>query len=141
MPRETPVTIAVLPALLARTLDPSRDLALSGAGYGWASEEGGLPLAGAARPALDEYLLTDLVASLDAAFDHANSGEFREAGSAWIGTIRSNPVDHMGDRMVAHLNAAVILADRLDLLDFLGGLVRGAARRRLERPPLGTEAA
>src|ERR1700720_1752639 len=32
----------------------------------------------------------------------------------------------MGDRMVAHLNAAVILADRLDPLDFLGGLVRGA---------------
>jgi len=61
MPRETPVTIAALPALLARTLDPSRDLALSGAGYGWSSEECGLPLAGAARAALDEYLLTLLL--------------------------------------------------------------------------------
>src|ERR1700726_1576082 len=40
----------------------------------------------------------DLVASLDAAFDHADGGEFREAGGARIGTIRSDPVDHIGDR-------------------------------------------
>src|ERR1700688_3590589 len=62
----------------------------------------------------------DLVAALDAALDHGDGGELREAGRARIGALRSIPVDHMGDRIGADLEAAVVLANRLDLLDLLG---------------------
>src|SRR5439155_5168603 len=59
----------------------------------------------------------DLVAALDAALDHGDGGELREAGCARVGALRGVPVDDMGDRIVANLDAAVVLADRLDLLN------------------------
>src|SRR6266851_4028088 len=49
----------------------------------------------------------DLVAALDAALDHGDGGELGEAGCARIGALRGVPVDDMGDRMGANLNAAV----------------------------------
>ena len=60
----------------------------------------------------------DLIAALDAALDHGNSGELREAGRARIGALRGLPVDDMGDRIGADLDAAV--ANRLDPLDLAG---------------------
>src|SRR5258705_7634348 len=49
----------------------------------------------------------DLVAALDAALDHGDGGELGETGCARIGALRGVPVDDMGDRMGANLNAAV----------------------------------
>src|SRR6266403_1622110 len=62
----------------------------------------------------------DFVAALDAALDHGDGGELREAGCTRIGALRGVPVDDMGDRMGADLDAAVVLANRLDLLDLKG---------------------
>ena len=62
----------------------------------------------------------DLVAALDPALDHGDSADFREARGTRIGTLRIDPVDHMGDRMGTNLNAAVLLADGLDPFDLVG---------------------
>src|SRR5947208_6065036 len=59
----------------------------------------------------------DLVAALDVALDHGDGGELREAGCARVRALRRIPIDDMGDRIGADLDAAVVLADRLDLLD------------------------
>src|SRR5579883_2802030 len=62
----------------------------------------------------------DLVAALDAAFDDGDGGELRKAGRAWVAALGGVPVDNVGDRMGADLEAAVLLADCLDLLDLSG---------------------
>ena len=61
-----------------------------------------------------------LVAALDPALDHGDGGELREARCARIGALRGIPIDHLGDAMVANLEAAVVLVERLDLLDLVG---------------------
>jgi hypothetical protein len=60
--------------------------------------------------------LTD-EAVLDAAFDHAEGGEFGEARGARIAAV---PADDVRDRVDADLQAAVVLADRLELFDLRG---------------------
>jgi len=55
------------------------------------------------------------------ALDHADGGEFRKVESA---RMRERSVDHMGDRLIAHLDAAVAIANRLNPLDFRGRLCR-----------------
>jgi hypothetical protein len=62
----------------------------------------------------------DLVAALDPALDHGDNADFREARGPRIGTLRIDPVDHMGNRMGTNLDPAVLLADGLDPLDLVG---------------------
>src|SRR5882724_2430959 len=62
----------------------------------------------------------DFVAALDPALDYGDGGELREAGCARIGALRGVPVDDRGDRMGADLDAAVVLANRRNLLDLAG---------------------
>jgi hypothetical protein len=62
----------------------------------------------------------DLVAALDPALDHGDGGEFGKARCAGIGARCAIPIDHLGDGVVADLEAAVVLVEGLDLVD-LGG--------------------
>jgi hypothetical protein len=56
----------------------------------------------------------DFVAALNAAFDHADGSEFGKARGAWIAALGVVPADDVRDRVEADLEAAVVLADRLD---------------------------
>jgi len=62
----------------------------------------------------------DLIAALDAAFDHADGREFGEARGAWIAALGAVPVNDMRDRVEAELEAAMVLADCLELFDLRG---------------------
>ena len=62
----------------------------------------------------------NLVSSLDAAFDHADGDELGETRCTWIGALRADPVDNMGDRVDSDLDPAVILARGLEPIDLAG---------------------
>jgi hypothetical protein len=64
-------------------------------------------------------------AAFDAALDHGDGGELRKARGARIGALCRIPIDLMGNAVIAKLEAAVVIADGLGLLDFGG-------RRRCE---------
>jgi hypothetical protein len=61
----------------------------------------------------------DLVSALDPALDDGDGSDFWEARGTRIGTLRIDPVHRVGDRLGADLDAAMVLADCLDLLDFM----------------------
>jgi len=62
----------------------------------------------------------DFVAALDVAFDHGDGGELRKTRGARKLRSEALPVDDVGDRMHTDLKLAVVLADRLDLLNLAG---------------------